>query len=102
MKKLIRDGKVAVIYSPGFGGGWYTWHGIKDLIFDPTVVEMIEANTPVDSIVSYCEETYGKHYYGGVTDLRIEWIKQGSLFRINEYDGSEEVTELHNLNLLQA
>ena len=23
--KVIRDGKVAVIISPGFGAGWSTW-----------------------------------------------------------------------------
>ena len=25
MQKVIRDGKVAVLYSPGYGAGWYTW-----------------------------------------------------------------------------
>ena len=25
MDKVIRDGKVAVLYSPGFGAGWSTW-----------------------------------------------------------------------------
>jgi len=26
MTKYIRDGKVAVLYSPGFGAGWSTWN----------------------------------------------------------------------------
>ena len=26
MEKVIRDGKVAVLYSPGYGAGWsYSW-----------------------------------------------------------------------------
>lgn len=26
MDKVIKDGKVAVLYSPGFGAGWFTWN----------------------------------------------------------------------------
>ncbi len=26
IQKLSQDGKVAVLYSPGFGAGWYTWN----------------------------------------------------------------------------
>ena len=43
MKKVIENGQVAVIYSPGFGAGWYTWNQgrfpeLNDgtaLLFDP-------------------------------------------------------------------
>ena len=42
MEKVIRDGKVAVLYSPGYGAGWYSWHDIEDLLYDPAVVEMVE------------------------------------------------------------
>ena len=45
MDKVIRDVKVAVLYSPGFGAGWSTWgrgdYGDK-VLFDPTVVQCIE------------------------------------------------------------
>lgn len=26
MDKVIRDGMVAVIYSPGYGAGWSSWN----------------------------------------------------------------------------
>ena len=32
MKKLTKDGKVAVLYSPDFGAGWYSWHAIEELL----------------------------------------------------------------------
>ena len=41
MNKVIRDGKVAVVVSPGFGAGWSTWafRGEEDyrdfMMFDP-------------------------------------------------------------------
>lgn len=42
MEKLVRDGKVAILYSKGYGAGWYSWHGIKELIFHPKLIEMVE------------------------------------------------------------
>ena len=43
MEKVIRDGQVAVLYSPGYGAGWFTWHGVEELLFDPKVVDMLES-----------------------------------------------------------
>ncbi len=43
MEKVIRDGKVAILYSPGFGAGWYSWNtDHKELIFHPKLVELVE------------------------------------------------------------
>jgi hypothetical protein len=43
MQKMLRDGQVAVLVSPGFGAGWYTWHSIEELVYDPSIVEWLEA-----------------------------------------------------------
>lgn len=43
MKKVIRNGKVAVLVSEGFGAGWYSWNReYKELLFHPKLVEMVE------------------------------------------------------------
>ena len=34
MNKVIRDGKVAVLISYGFGAGFYTWGAPLEAIFD--------------------------------------------------------------------
>ena len=42
MIKLVRDGMVAVLYSPGFGAGWYTWNQeCTELMFDPAIVKFV-------------------------------------------------------------
>ena len=42
MDKLIRDNHVAVIYSPGFGGGWSTWNfSHPDCVFDKEIAEQV-------------------------------------------------------------
>lgn len=106
MKKEIVDGKVAVLYSPRYGAGWSTWdYEYGDaLVFDPSIVymvhEMKKANDDgdlllweswVDNIKAYCDKTYPEFYTGGIEDLTVAWISEGTYFRITEYDGSESI-----------
>ena len=92
MERCVRDGRVAVLVSPGFGAGWFSWHGIEDLLFDPAVVGLVESGAEPSVIEQYCEEVYGdEHYYGGAGDLIVQWVPVGARFRIHEYDGSESL-----------
>jgi hypothetical protein len=90
MKKLIENGKVAVLVSPGFGAGWYSWHHIEELIYDPSIVKWVEQQA-LDKILTYMELKYPEAYCGGVEDLTVYWIPVGARFRIDEYDGSESL-----------
>lgn len=111
-KEIIRDGRVAILFSPGFGAGWYTWHNIPELLRDPEVVHLVECRSNVnldqqayynDKIIEYCNKTYGEeHYYGGVSELAIEWIELGDKFRINEYDGAETIEYLTETVWMEA
>lgn len=92
MEKVIRDGLVAVLYSPGYGAGWYSWHGIEELLYDPVVVGMVEAKVSENNIVEYCHKKYDEEeYFGGADDLTIKWIVEGEQFVIEEYDGAESI-----------
>ena len=92
MEKVIREGKVAVIYSPGYGAGWYSWNTkYPECLFDPNIVAMVEAGQH-DQIEAYCQTAYGTELYpGGAEQLKIEWILVGTKFRIDEYDGYESI-----------
>ena len=74
MQKLIRDGKVAVLVSPGFGAGWYGWHFIEELVFDPSIVEWVEKQE-LDKIRAYMELKYPDAYCGGLEDLEVNWVQ---------------------------
>jgi hypothetical protein len=97
VNKVIRDGKVAVIVSPGFGAGWSTWsyRGEEDyrdfMLFDPTLVDMIERSESAETIETYVTFVHPGTYCGGADDLTIQWLPVGTAFRIHEYDGSESV-----------
>jgi hypothetical protein len=90
MEKVIKDGKVAVLVSHGYGGGFHTWGAPVEAIFDPILVDLIE-NFKIQEAIDYVLKTYPDAYEGGVKDLDIEWIPEGAKFIINEYDGSESL-----------
>ena len=106
MEKVIRDGHVAVIISTGWGAGWSTWNGHKELIFHPKLVEWVESEQPtVVAISTILKEILGEKeaeeiYLGGVEDLTIEWLPEGTKFRIEEYDGKEHIITENDLDLI--
>ena len=94
--RLIRDGYVAVIYSPGFGAGWSTWNTEyseygQDLIFDPGLADLILNGKSQDQIEAYVALKWNGVYTGGLEQARVEWVAQGTEFKITEYDGSESL-----------
>ena len=95
MDKVIRNGEVAVLFSLGYGIGWYTHNRQHPgILYDQRVVAWVEDGKP--NIVRSClkadlEESYPGIYLGGIDDLEIRWVPVGTRFYIHEYDGSERV-----------
>lgn len=99
MEKVVRDGKVAVIYGPDYGGGWYSWYGYDQMLFDPTIVAMLEKDdVDWDAIQKYAKRMYDCP----VPALEIVWVPEGAEFIIHEYDGSEQIWLKDKLKWLKA
>ena len=91
IKKLIRNGQVAVLYSPGSGAGWSTWNQkVPELVFEPVIVDFVEKEQWAE-LTTYVTLKYPGLCDGGMRDLEIAWLALGTEFRINEYDGSESI-----------
>jgi len=91
MNKVVRDGKVAVVYSPGFGAGWYTWNKeYPEILFDPTIVKYLEDEDD-DALRSYIGLKFPDIYVSNYNDLTVAWVPEGTAFRIDEYDGNESI-----------
>ncbi len=101
--KVVRDGKVAVLYSPGFGAGWSTWDydNGETLVFDPMLVKYVEEGK-TEEMYEYVAMRYPDTYTGGLSDLTIAWLPEGTLFRIKEYDGSESIETLGDVGWIKA
>jgi hypothetical protein len=91
MEKVVRNGLVAVVYSPGFGAGWYTWNKEHpELIFDPNIVKYVEDQDDA-ALRSYLGLKFPNIYVSNYNDLAVEWVPVGTAFRIDEYDGNESI-----------
>jgi hypothetical protein len=89
MDKYIKDGKVAVLVSHGFGAGWSTWNSsCEELIFDKELVQAVLENKQ-KNILSIAKKLCPDGYFGGIDGLTVEWVPKGEQFEITEYDGAE-------------
>lgn len=100
--KVERDGRIAVLVSPGFGAGWSTWADdsqIELAIFDPRLVAAAEAG--MDDIDCLMVEVFGDEsfYTGGWKNIEVRWIDKGESFIIDEYDGSESVRFVSDISI---
>jgi len=98
IEKLIRDGEVAVLYSPGYGAGWSTWcqedeHMRLGMLFDPQIADLVDQNAPdwQEKAEAITRVKYPEAYIGGLADLEVQWLPVGTQFRVLEYDGFEQV-----------
>lgn len=95
MDKFIRDGKVAVLVSRGYGG-WYTCHYDLTLVYHPQLVALVEQkrhNEIDDELIAEILEIDVDEvpYIGGVKDLAVQWVNAGEKFRIVGDEGYERV-----------
>ncbi len=89
MEKIIRDGKVAVAVSYGYGAGWSTWNDVNpmDAEFNQLFLD--------GKLIEVCELAKQRDIYtGGIEDIEIVWVSEGERFEITEYDGSESLNIL--------
>ena len=106
--KLFNDkNKVAVLYSPGYGAGWYTWNQNHiDILYSPEIVQKVLDNKRdeiteefVNKVLEIDKNT-DSIYCGGSRSLEVEWMDEGTHFTIDEYDGFESIIYLDDLKLI--
>lgn len=102
-EKYIReDGRVAVLYSQGYGAGWYSWNTEHEgLLFDKEIVQAVLDNDK-ELAAKIAERKYKDCYTGGVDTLGIVWLEPGSAFEVSEYDGYESITFKTDMNFIIA
>ena len=101
MDKLIVDGKVAVIVSPGFGAGWSTW-GAAESCMDGELAKAILDGETASVVEGIAERNWPDAYQGGLHQAVVEWVDEGTQFEIREYDGHESLHTAGETPFLRA
>jgi hypothetical protein len=105
MDKVIRDGKVAVLVSRGYGAGWSTWTDeVETYLFHPKLVQMVEEERHSEITTEWMEQELGLDvsYTGGTDGLEIQWVPVGTKFVIHEYDGHESLKTIDDFYWMTA
>lgn len=101
-KYYNENGELGVLVSGSFGAGWSTWND-KELAYDKRIVEKWLENVSIEEMCDYVESLgYKRPYMGGYADLELEFIPRGTVFRIHEYDGSESIETLEDMDMIVA
>lgn len=101
-------GEIAVLVSRGYGAGWSTWNPYPELAWDKRVVELflrltlcerydLAHDSPKMDWARYLMSGWGYSdiYWGGFNNCSIEWVPAGKPFRIDGYDGAEDLEFLN-------
>jgi hypothetical protein len=104
MEKVIRDGMVAVVYCPSFGCYWYTRKREPALMYHPKLVAKIESCLRHHITDEWVEKELGvkNQRVFEPNSLEIRWLKRGTVFRVNEYDGCETIVTQEEDELFTA
>ena len=110
-KLVTSNGNTAVAYSPGYGCGWSSYVNNKQMIFDSRLIKLILSDyfkSKFNDKTEYLIEPKDKEYYvqfmknvfpdikyspyiDSFCQLRVDFIPQNTLFKIQEYDGNESI-----------
>ena len=101
-EKYIKDNKVAILISPGYGAGWSTWER-KELAYDKRIVEkFLEGATATEMQDFIVSLGYEEPYTGGYEQLQVVYVPVGTKFIIEEYDGSEYLKTVNDFEWITA
>jgi len=92
MKLFNYVGKTAVLVSQLFGDGFSHWNS-PEMAIDFDLIEAFLAGdiSRFEYILTEKYDNEGSLYFTGFEKLHVVWVEEGQKFRINEYDGSENV-----------
>lgn len=106
-------GQVGVLYSPGYGAGWSSWNCYESkaleeyMLFDKELVSLVlkgKRQEAAELVERVGKERFNKDYVCvlGARDLQVAWLDTDEKFQIREYDGSESIEYLGEVDYFSA
>ena len=109
-KLVNKKNEVAILYSPGFGAGWSSWtvQYALQLATDSRIIkyrfnlDQFYHNIDIETFIKQINCFELMPYVGDFKKTRIKFIPEGTMFRINEYDGAETIEIYSPDNYMKA
>ena len=107
MSKVIKNGKVAVLYHPytcgmGWSRGVYFTEKRDKMVFCPEIVNDILENDGIN-VPRLSKELFEvTQFFNEDSKLHIAWIPVGEKFFIQEHNGYETIVLLRDHNVYEA
>jgi len=103
MKKYEKNGKIAVLVCPGYGGGWSSevdYDQREIICMDKRIVEFLLQDKKREHNIAPLLKELGVSIYldENYKQLEIKWVKKGQYFEIKKYDGFETIRIIHGMN----
>lgn len=88
-KKIVKNGKTAVLVARNQNEQWYTKHCVDALLFDPIVVDIVLRSDNTFKILDYINSAYPDLVLDTVPILEVKWIPDGSIFKVETMNNIE-------------
>lgn len=97
--KVVKDGKVAVLVSPDLGSGWFTANSeYPELLFHERLIEAAEQGVKdIEPVIHLMFGEDNDICTLGWKNVEVKWVKEGTRFYIEEYDGSETLLLIEDI-----
>jgi hypothetical protein len=82
--------QIGILVSRGYGAGWSTWNS-PECALDQELVAAIEAKLSYEEIEEIAKRNWPDAYTSGLHDCQVEWVDEGTAFRIEECNGAESI-----------
>lgn len=82
--------KIGVIVSRGYGAGWST-RGDSKSALDQELAKAIDDGVEFSVISAIAEKNWPSQYQGGLDQCVVEWVDEGTVFKISECEGNESI-----------
>lgn len=86
----IMTKKIGIVYTPVHGGGWSSWWD-PAMALDQELAHAIEAGASSNELEEIAAKNWPDYYIGTIECAKVEWVDEGTLFRITDYDGCESI-----------
>lgn len=92
---------IGVLVSYGYGAGWSSW-GNPLSCLDKDLVAAFERDASEEEILKIAKTNWPDQYAEGLMQCRVEYLPEGTAFRIDEYDGYESLEVISSIQYIVA